>query len=142
MKIYLGSDHAGFAIKEFVKQLLENRKIEVIDKGAFSYESVDYPDFAHKVAKHVANDEGLGILICGSGNGICMTANKHKNIRAALCWNAEMASLAKAHNNANILCMPGRYVTTLMAEEIVDAFLNTIFEGGRHQNRINKIDNE
>jgi ribose 5-phosphate isomerase B len=94
------------------------------------------------VAKHVANDEGLGILICGSGNGICMTANKHKNIRAALCWNAEMASLAKAHNNANILCMPGRYVTTLMAEEIVDAFLNTIFEGGRHQNRINKIDNE
>jgi ribose 5-phosphate isomerase B len=143
MKIYLASDHAGFTIKEYVKQFLERFAYKVDDYGTFSYDSVDYPDFSHAVAKKVSEDfDSIGILICGSGNGICMTANKHKNIRAALCWNVEIAKMAKAHNNANILCMPGRYISVLEAESIVLAYLNTEFEGNRHQLRINKIENE
>jgi ribose 5-phosphate isomerase B len=143
MKIYLASDHAGYPIKEYIKQFLGKLNYIIEDYGTFSYESVDYPDFSHAVAKKVATEpETVGILICGSGNGICMTANKHKNIRAALCWNAEIAQMAKAHNNANILSMPGRYITVLEAEAIVMSFLNTEFEGNRHQLRINKIENE
>jgi ribose 5-phosphate isomerase B len=143
MRIYLASDHAGFTIKEYLKQFLSKLNVIIEDYGTFSYESVDYPDFSHAVAKKVAEEtDSVGILICGSGNGICMTANKHKNIRAALCWNSEIAQMAKAHNNANILCLPGRYITVLEAENIVMAYLNTEFEGGRHQLRINKIENE
>ncbi len=143
MKILLASDHAGFTIKEYIKSFLTKQNFEVDDYGCFSYESVDYPDYSHAVAKQVAdNTNSIGILICGSGNGICITANKHKNIRAALCWNKEIAIMAKAHNNANILCLPGRYITVMEAETIVLAFLNTNFEEGRHILRINKIENE
>ncbi len=143
MIIKIGSDHAGFAIKEFIKNYLKIKNIQFDDLGTFSYESVDYPDFSHQVAIQVSNnDNNIGILICGSGNGICMTANKHKNIRAALCWNEEIAKLARAHNNANILCLPGRYLSIVETEKIIDSFLNTKFEGGRHINRINKIEHE
>jgi ribose 5-phosphate isomerase B len=139
-KIVIGSDHAGFPIKEVLKSYLTAKGFEVKDYGTYSTESVDYPDFAHKVAADIScgiYDKGL--LVCGSGNGICMTANKHKDIRAALCWNAEIAELARLHNNANILCIPGRYVSEKEAEKIMEVFLTTKFEGGRHQNRINKI---
>lgn len=143
MKIVLACDHAGFSIKEHIKAFLLKQKEEVLDYGTFSYDSVDYPDFSHAAAVFVAEDkDSLGILICGSGNGICMTANKHVGIRAALCWNEEIALMARAHNDANILCMPGRYVTVLEAEAITKTFLNTKFEGGRHLTRINKIENE
>ncbi len=143
MNVKIGCDHAGFTIKEYLKNYLKNKNIPLEDFGTFSYESVDYPDFSHKVAQSVSeNNSNLGILICGSGNGICMTANKHKNIRAALCWNDEIAKMARAHNNANILCLPGRYLNIMETEKIVDVFLNTKFEGGRHENRIKKIENE
>lgn len=139
-KIVIGSDHAGFPVKEIIKNYLKTKGFEVIDHGAYSAESVDYPDFAHKVATDIST--GIyerGVLVCGSGNGICMTANKHKNVRAALCWNVEIAELARLHNDANILCIPGRYVNKEEAEKIMEIFLNTSFEGGRHQNRVNKI---
>lgn len=143
MKIKIASDHAGFALKEYIKSYLNKINIEFQDFGTYSYDSVDYPDFSHKVAISVLEDKGsIGILICGSGNGICMTANKHKNIRAALCWTPEIAQMARAHNDANILCMPGRYLTVLEAEKITEAFLKTDFEGGRHEIRIKKIENE
>lgn len=143
MKIILASDHAGFTIKEHIKAFLLKQDIEVLDYGTFSYDSVDYPDFSHAAALQVTEEiDSTGILICGSGNGICMTANKHVGIRAALCWNEEIALMARAHNDANILCMPGRYVTVLEAEAITTTFLNTKFEGGRHLLRINKIENE
>jgi len=143
MTIKIGCDHAGFALKEYIKNYLKIKNIQFDDLGTYSYDSVDYPDFSHKVAKEVSNNgANVGILICGSGNGICITANKHKNIRAALCWNEEIAKLARAHNNANILCLPGRFITILQAEKIIDVFLNSEFEGGRHQERINKIENE
>lgn len=140
MKIAIGCDHAGFELKESLKLYLEDKGIEISDKGAFSLESVDYPDFAHEVAKSLEKKEaGLGILICGSGNGISMAANKHQHIRAALCWKKEIAVLARQHNDANILSLPARFITENEAKEIVDAFLNTEFEGGRHANRVNKI---
>lgn len=142
--IYIGSDHGGFLIKEHIKFYLKSKNIELEDCGTFSEQSVDYPDFAHKVANSVSKDieNNIGILVCGSGNGVNMAANKHAGIRSALCWNAEIAMLAKQHNKANIIAIPGRFVTILEAEKIVDAFLNTIFEGGRHQGRINKIEHE
>ena len=109
------------------------------DFGAFAADSVDYPDYAHPVAEAVLRDATLGILICGSGNGVAMTANKHAHIRAALCWTVELAELARQHNNANILCIPARFVSEQTALAMVDAFLNTPFEGGRHNNRVGKI---
>ncbi len=138
MKIAIGADHAGFEYKEALTAFLKNHEIK--DFGTYSPDSVDYPDFAHPVASAVESDEfGLGILICGSGNGIAITANKHQGIRAAICWNIELAKLARKHNNANILCLPARFISIKEALEITQTFLETEFEGGRHANRVNKI---
>lgn len=140
MKIAIGSDHAGFDYKKGVKDHLQNAGHEVIDQGTFSDASCDYPDYAHAVASSVEKGEAeIGILICGSANGVCMTANKHAGIRAALCWEKEIAVLARSHNNANVLCLPARFVSMDAALEMTDVFLETAFEGGRHQNRVNKI---
>ena len=140
MKIYIGSDHAGFELKEILKKHFCAAK-EFEDFGTFSDESVDYPDFAHKVAENVVtNPENIGILICGAGNGMAITANKYPNVRAALCWSPEISTLAKQHNNANILVLPARFIDTELAIKTVESFFNAKFEGGRHQNRINKID--
>lgn len=138
--ITIGSDHAGYAMKELVKAHLLQRGYAVDDKGPFSEDSVDYPDFAHQVASDV--EEGrfpLGILLCGSGNGVCMTANKHQGVRAALVWTAELAELARQHNNANVLCLPARFITEAEATAMVDAWLDAAFEGGRHERRVEKI---
>lgn len=138
--IPIGADHAGFTLKGQLIQFLESRGYELKDFGCFSEESIDYPDYAHPVAEMVAQNKGmLGILICGSGNGINMTANKHKGIRSALCWSPEIASLARQHNDANIVALPARFISVEDALEIVDTFLGTAFEGGRHQGRIDKI---
>jgi len=140
-KISIGSDHAGYDYKELIIKLLKNLGHTVDDQGAYSNDSVDYPDFAHKVAEKVsAGLVDLGILCCGSGNGVAMTANKHKGIRAALCWTSEIASLAVKHNNANVLCLPARFVTEEESEKIVKTFLEENFEGGRHKNRVDKIE--
>ena len=140
LPIALGSDHAGFEFKEQLKPILTALGWMFIDKGTYSSERADYPDFAHPVAEMVVNQEAAaGILICGSGNGVCMTANKHQGIRAALCWNAELAELARLHNDANILCMPERFVDFATAEAMVQKFLSTQFEGGRHEQRVEKI---
>lgn len=141
MKIAIGSDHAGFELKEILIQYLKTKTEEVNDKGCYSAERADYPDFGHAVALAVLNKEAeLGILMCGSGNGINMSANKHNGIRAALCWNSEIAALARQHNDANILTLPARYISTEEAKKCVDAFLTEKFEGGRHADRIRKID--
>lgn len=140
MKIAIGSDHAGFERKQNVLEFLKDERIEYKDFGAYSEASVDYPDFAHPVASAVeAGEYNLGILICGSGQGVCMVANKHQGIRAALCWDPEIAMLSRQHNNANIICIPGRFVDSGTAIEMVRAFIDTDFEGGRHENRVNKI---
>ncbi len=140
MKIAIGGDHAGFAYKQAIVALLESKNIEVEDFGPFSEDSVDYPDFVHPVAQKVeAKEADLGILICGSGNGVAMTANKYQSIRAALCWETELAALARQHNNANILCLPARFVSLDLAKEMVETFLKEDFEGGRHERRVNKI---
>jgi ribose 5-phosphate isomerase B len=140
MIIPIGCDHAGFKTKELIIKHLTNKGLEIKDFGCFSEESIDYPDFAHPVAEMVAENPGMiGILLCGSGNGINMTANKHKAIRSALCWKTEIAELARLHNDANIISIPARFVTEELALEMVDVFLATEFEGGRHQNRIDKI---
>ncbi|MBX2940978.1 MAG: ribose 5-phosphate isomerase B [Cyclobacteriaceae bacterium] len=139
-KIVIGSDHAGYEMKEDIKIFLQNQGLDVSDFGTHSTESVDYPDFAHPVANAVEKDETvLGILICGSANGVAMTANKHQGIRAAICWNEELASLARQHNNANILCLPARFIKTELATKIVNQFLQVRFEGGRHERRVDKI---
>lgn len=139
--IVIGSDHAGFEQKEAVKLFVESLGYNVKDFGPYNTESVDYPDYAHKVANDVLSEANtLGILLCGSGNGVCLTANKHAGIRAALCWLPELGALAKQHNNANILCLPARYINNSTATEIVAAYLNASFEGGRHQKRVEKID--
>lgn len=136
----IGCDHAGFELKTKIIKTLEEKGFKIEDKGCFTSESIDYPDFAHPVANFVeANENVLGILICGSGNGINMTANKHQGIRAALCWTPEIARLAREHNNANILTLPARFITEETALDIVEVFLNTDFEGGRHQKRVEKI---
>lgn len=137
--IPIGADHAGFELKEAIKEHLANKGIETKDHGCYSTDSIDYPDFGHPVASEVEANGGLGILICGSGNGINMTANKHQGIRSALCWNVELAQLAREHNNANIIALPARFISTELAIEMVDAFLSTEFEGGRHERRVNKI---
>lgn len=138
-KIAIACDHAGFEYKELIKTHLEG-KFDLEDFGTISKDSVDYPDFVHPSATSVENGENeLGILICGSGQGVAMTANKHQEIRCALCWETELAELARQHNNANMVAIPARFVSEELALKIVDAFLNTPFEGGRHQNRVDKI---
>ncbi len=139
-KIGLASDHAGYELKEYVKNLLDEEGLTYKDYGCFSEESCDYPDFAHALARGIEDGEcTLGIAVCGSGEGISMTLNKHQCIRAALCWIPEIACMARKHNDANVLTMPGRYIDHATAKSIVTAFLSTDFEGGRHQRRINKI---
>lgn len=136
----MGSDHAGFPLKERLIQKLHNEGHEVIDFGTSSETSTDYPDYAHPVADCIEKGEAaLGILMCGSGNGINMAANKHQGIRSALCWLPEIAEMARLHNNSNILALPARYIAPELAEEIVDTFLSNEFEGGRHQRRVEKI---
>lgn len=140
MKISIGSDHAGFLLKEKVKKYLIEKGNEVRDFGTYSEDRADYPDFAHLVANEVENKkDNLGILLCGSGNGINMSANKHKGIRAALCWKREIAILARQHNNANILTLPARFIEENEAFKCVEAFISTSFEGGRHTERVKKI---
>ncbi|WP_410222139.1 ribose 5-phosphate isomerase B [Pedobacter sp.] len=139
LKIAIGADHAGYEYKEVLKDFLAPN-YEVKDFGTHSTASVDYPDFAHPVASAVENKEfDFGILICGSANGVAITANKHQHIRAAICWENEIAALARQHNNANIICIPARFVSTYLAKEMTTTFLTTAFEGGRHENRVNKI---
>jgi ribose 5-phosphate isomerase B len=140
MKVALGGDHAGFEYKKEIIAKLEADGVQVKDFGPFSLESCDYPDFVHPVAEAVENDDvDFGIIICGSGNGVAMTANKHQGIRAALAWDTEIAELARTHNDANIVSIPARYVSLEKAVEISDIFLKTDFEGGRHQRRVDKI---
>ena len=140
MKIAIGNDHAGPEYKFEIIKLLEAKGIEVINYGTDTLDSVDYPDFIHPVAKDVdINKVDFGIIICGSGNGANMTANKYQNVRSALCWNKEIVVLAREHNNANILSIPARFTALPQALEMVETFLNTKFEGGRHKNRIDKI---
>lgn len=139
-KIAIGSDHAGFEYKEALVKWLTKNGYDLKDFGTYSAESTDYPDFAHPVANAVETGEfDLGVLVCGSANGVAITANKHQGIRAAICWNEELASLARQHNNANIVCLPSRFVSYDVAEKIVDRFFHTNFEGGRHAKRVNKI---
>lgn len=141
ISISIGSDHAGFELKKQIIDYLKSKSFIVIDKGCFSEERADYPDFAHHTAESVITKESeFGILMCGSGNGINMTANKHKGIRAALCWTSEIAAMARQHNDANVLVLPARYITISEALKCVDVFLSEKFEGGRHQERIEKID--
>lgn len=138
LKVAIGADHAGFEYKQAVIDFLQDK--EVKDFGTYSADSVDYPDFAHPVANAVESGEfDLGILICGSANGVAITANKHQGIRAGLCWNTEVASLVRLHNNANVLCLPARFISVEEAKAIVQTFLTTEFEGGRHATRVNKI---
>ncbi len=140
LPVAIGADHAGYEYKQAIVQWLQNNGWQVADKGTHSAESVDYPDFAHPVAAMVeAGAAACGVLICGSGNGVCITANKHKGIRAALCWTDELATLARQHNNANVLCIPSRFVSLQVAEDMAGAFLATAFEGGRHERRVEKI---
>jgi ribose 5-phosphate isomerase B len=140
MKIALGSDHAGFVQKEMLRTWLSDQGYEVQDFGTFSADSMDYPDVAHPLSAAVASGEfAEGVLLCGSANGVCITANKHAGVRAAIAWLPELAALSRQHNDANVLCVPARYVSEEQAREIVSTFLKTDFEGGRHQNRVSKI---
>jgi len=140
LKIALASDHAGYTTKEDIKKYLEGLGHQVWDFGTHSEESVDYPDFVHPLALAVEKGEYiLGFVFCGSGNGVSITANKHQGIRSALCWNAEIASLARQHNDANVCAVPARFVTLSEAKQITKAFVETKFEGGRHQRRVDKI---
>lgn len=138
LRIAIGADHAGFECKEAIAKSLYDDQVK--DFGTYSPDSVDYPDFAHPVASAVESGEfDYGILFCGSANGVAITANKHQGVRAAICWNEELASLARRHNNANIVCVPARFISVEEAEKIVKTFLSTEFEGGRHANRVNKM---
>ena len=138
--IPIGADHAGFNLKESIINHLRKKGFTTQDFGCYSEESIDYPDYAHPVAEFIESHPGsLGILICGSGNGISMTANKHQGIRSAICWKKEIAALARQHNNANIITLPARFISTEEALEMIDVFFNTDFEGGRHQLRVDKI---
>ena len=138
--IAIGADHAGFEYKTAIVKHLNNLGFQVADFGTYADNSVDYPDFAHPTANSVESRESsFGILICGAANGVAITANKHKGIRAAICWQKDIAELARKHNNANILCLPARFISLQLAIDIIDTFLNTPFEGGRHAERVNKI---
>ena len=139
-KIAIGADHAGFEYKNAIINKLKAEGFEVIDMGTHSLDSVDYPDFVHPLAEAVtAKEYDFGILICGSGNGVCMTANKHQGVRSAICWNKEIAQLAREHNNANIITLPARFISEEEALKIVETFFSAKFEGGRHERRVNKI---
>ncbi|MCD4698490.1 MAG: ribose 5-phosphate isomerase B [Bacteroidales bacterium] len=139
-EIPIGSDHGGFELKQFILEQLTAEGYNIKDYGTYSEKSVDYPDFIHPVAKLINDEKNKsGIILCGSGQGASMTANKYKNVRAGLCWNLEQAKLTRRHNNANIISLPGRFVDFNLAVEMVRTFLNTDFEGGRHVSRINKI---
>jgi ribose 5-phosphate isomerase B len=141
MNISIGGDHAGFEFKKKLIPFLQGKGYSVNDLGPFNDESCDYPDFAHPVAESVTSGATrFGILICGSGNGVCFTANKHKGVRAALCWNNETAALARQHNDANIICIPSRFVSYELAQQMIETFLAEPFEGGRHQRRVDKVD--
>lgn len=138
--IAIGSDHAGFDYKETLISVLEAKGLAYTDFGTHSKDSADYPDYAHPVAEAVENgDAAFGILVCGSGNGVAITANKHQGVRAAICWGEELAKLAREHNNANIICIPSRFVRESDAEKMVALFITTEFEGGRHEKRVGKI---
>ncbi len=140
LPIALGCDHAGFDYKEDIISFLEAKGVKFKDYGCWSKDSVDYPDFAHPVASAVENgDAAFGILFCGSANGVAITANKHQGVRAAICWGEELAELSRKHNDANIICIPARFVREGDAEKMVDLFMTTAFEGGRHKNRVDKI---
>ena len=140
MKIAIGADHAGYQLKERIKIILEGKGVKIIDFGTNSEESCDYPDIAHPLARSIENKEtSIGIAICGSGNGINMSLNKHKKIRSALCWSSELARLARQHNDANVIALPARFISEEEAVNCVNAFLETTFEGGRHARRVNKI---
>ena len=140
MKLAIGNDHAGSDLKKKIVNLLKDQNIEVVNYGTDQNESVDYPDFAHPVGKSIQeNKVDLAIVICGSGNGVNMVANKHQGVRSALCWDVELAEMARSHNNANVVAVPARYISEEKAFEILSAFLNTEFEGGRHDRRVNKI---
>jgi len=139
MKILIASDHAGYELKEYIKTFFKDR-FTWKDFGTFCKESVDYPDFIHPLAEEIENDPNKkGIIICGSGNGVCMTANRHSNVRAALCWKEEIAFLSRQHNDANILALPARFISEKESCEIVDIFFTTAFIEGRHQKRVDKI---
>lgn len=141
MKIVIGADHAGYEYKEYIREYLQMNKYEVTDKGTFGKDSVDYPDFAHAVAGAIENKNAeIGILFCGSANGVAIAANKHKGVRAAICWDKEISQLARQHNHANVICIPARFVAKELAQEMIDTFIATPFEGGRHEKRVAKID--
>ncbi|HMO33972.1 MAG TPA: ribose 5-phosphate isomerase B [Lacibacter sp.] len=138
--VAIGADHAGFEYKEYLISFLEGKNIAFTDFGTHSADSVDYPDFAHPVASAVeSGTASFGILLCGSANGVAITANKHQGVRAAICWGVELAQLARLHNDANILCIPARFVRESDAEKMVHTFMTTLFEGGRHAGRVGKI---
>ncbi len=138
--IVIGADHAGFEYKTALISWLKGKTYPVVDKGLFENVSVDYPDYAHPVASAVENGEAaFGILLCGSANGVCMTANKHQGIRAGLCWQNDVAKLTRQHNDANIICIPARFVSLELAKQMIELFMETPFEGGRHQGRVDKI---
>lgn len=140
MKIAIGGDHAGFSYKKEIKKYLEDKGHELSDYGTNSLDSTDYPDYAHPLSTSIEDKSNtLGILICGSGNGVCMTANKHQQVRAALCWNTQIAFLSRLHNDANVICIPARFVALELAFEMIDMFIDTKFEAGRHERRVNKI---
>jgi len=139
-KIVIASDHAGYFLKEQIKLYLKNKGVKTLDVGTYSSEPCDYPDFAHKLAEEIEKGtHNYGISICGSGNGINMTVNKHQKIRSAICWNEEISKLARLHNDANICSLPARFISEELAYKIIDIFFNSEFEGGRHKPRINKI---
>jgi ribose 5-phosphate isomerase B len=140
LPVAIGADHAGFSYKEAIISFLDGKNLTYKDMGTYSADSVDYPDFAHPVAREVeSGNAAFGILICGSANGVAITANKHQQIRAAICWGDELAELARKHNNANIICIPARFVPEGDVEEMINIFIDTPFEGGRHEARVNKI---
>jgi ribose 5-phosphate isomerase B len=140
MKIAIGCDHAGYEYKDYIKAILIEAGHEVQDFGTDGPDSVDYPDYVHPLAEAVEGSRAdLGILICGSANGVCMTANKHQGIRAAIAWQTDIAALARQHNNANVVCLPARFISKHLAASIVNIFIDTSFEGGRHQRRVDKI---
>lgn len=140
LPVAIGSDHAGFEYKEDIISFLDGKSVTWKDFGTYSTDSVDYPDFAHPVANAVESGEAsFGILICGSANGVAITANKHQQIRAAVCWEQELAELARKHNNANVICIPARFVREGVVERMIEVFMHTDFEGGRHKTRVNKI---
>ena len=138
--ISIGCDHAGFEYKEATKLWLQQKGYQVYDAGTYSLDSVDYPDFAHAVASSIeSGDAAFGILFCGSANGVAITANKHQQVRAGICWENDVAKLSRKHNNANIICIPARFVALSLALEMIENFMTTDFEGGRHAHRVNKI---